>query len=245
MSSAIANLLKCGDIQRDIFFGTFLNHQKVGEMICVNDENLGDSYLFERWSIHGIDFVACFRLLSEDSLVVHDIGYSYTSHEIFLELKSQRQLQLYNQFIEKLTAEGKTVEEVKSRARAQGKDPELFNYVPFTREVLEERLPPGKKTIMGDRHTTIEVLERQKEIPHDLQRPRLNRYLLEPSASILALLALSEESTLQEDCRLWRRTFLADAPRGIKLSTTLPFLVDTIEIVPEIYAFPDKELQVE
>jgi len=245
MSSAIANLLKCGDIQRDIFFGTFLHHQKVGEMICVNDENLGDSYLFERWSIHGIDFVACFRLLSEDSMIVHDIGYAYTPHEAFLELKSQRQLQLYNQFIDKLTAEGKTVEEIKSKAAAQGKDPHLFDYVPFSREVLEERLPPGKKTIMGDRHTTIEVLERQKEIPNDLQRPRLNRYLLEPSASIVALLALVEGDTLEEDCRAWCHAFLADAPRNIKLSTTLPFLAETIEIFPEIFAFPDKELQVE
>lgn len=245
--SSIATLKRCGDIQRDIFFSNFLHHNKVGEMTCVNDEGTGDTFLFERWRIHGVDFVACFRLLSEDSLIAHDVQFAYRPHEELLAIKSERQLQLYTEFVEKLTAEGKTVAEVKAKAVAQGKDPTLFDFSPYTREMLEEKLPAGKKTIMGDRNTVIEVLERQLEIPNDLQRPRLNRFFLEIDASIKTLLAFSEdaeEEVLAAQCKDWKERFLVDAPRGINLKTTVPFLRETIEIVPTIYEFPAKELNV-
>lgn len=245
--SSIATLKRCGDIQREIFFSNFLHHNKVGEMTCVNDEGSGDTFLFERWRIHGVDFVACFRLLSEDSLITHDISFAYRPHEELLAIKSERQLQLYTEFVEKLRAEGKTVEEVKAKAVAQGKDPTLFDYSPYTREMLEEKLPAGKKTIMGDRNTVIEVLERQQEIPNDLQRPRLNRYFLEVDATIKSLMALSEdveEDVLESQCKEWIERFLVNAPRGINLRTVVPFLRETIEIVPTIYEFPAKELNV-
>jgi hypothetical protein len=237
--SAILDLTKCGDIQRSIFYSSFLMHNKVGEMVCINDEDTGDSYIFERWQIHGVDFVACFKLLSEDSLITTCVGYQYLDHSIILEEKTARQRALYQQFLEKLQAEGKSLVEIKRQAEAQGRDSSLLDFKEYTRDMLEEKLPAGKKTIQGDRNSTIEVLERQKEIPNDLQRPRLNRYFLEPCNSIRALLTLGEE-----DLIAWKHHFLEESPRTLPLNTRLPFLKETIVIRPEIYEFPAKELLV-
>ena len=214
-------------------------------MMCVNDEGSGDSFIFERWQIHGINFVACFRLLSEDSLITSGVGYSYSSHLLILEEKTAQQRVLYLQFLEKLQAEGKSLVEIKKQAEAQGKDSSLLDFKEYTRELLEDKLPPGKKTIQGDRSTTIEVLERQKEIPNDLQRARLNRYYLDPDNTIQTLLDLPEDDRLQENLDAWKHHFLSEAPRSLNLSTTLPFLSDTIEIRPQIFEFPAKELMVE
>ncbi len=214
-------------------------------MICVNDEESGDSYIFERWQIHGIDFVACFRLLSEDSLITSGIGYSYSPHEVILQEKTAHQRVLYLQFLEKLQAEGKSLVEIKKQAEAQGKDSSLLDFKEYTRELLEEKLPPGKKTIQGDRTTTIEVLERQKEIPNDLQRARLNRYYLDPNNIIQTLLDLTTGDSFQEDLLAWRHHYLSETPRALQLSTSLPFLNETIVIRPEIFEFPAKELMVE
>lgn len=243
--SVLEDLRLCGDVQRKIFYSNFLIHNRVGEMICVNDEESGDSFIFERWQIHGIDFVACFKLLSEDSMISAGIGYHYVSHEVILEEKTKRQKLLYVQFLEKLHSEGKSLAEIKRQAEAQGKDPSLFDFKEYTREMLEEKLPPGKKTIQGDRSETIEVLERQKEIPNDLQRARLNRYFLEPSATIQTLLGLTEGDTFDEDLLAWKHHFLVESPRELHLSTSLPFLKETVIIRPEIFEFPAKELMVE
>lgn len=242
--SAIEDLKKCGDIQRIIFFTNFLIHNQVGEMICVNDESTGDSFMFERWQIHGVDFVACFRLLSEDSLISAGINYTYRRHEILLEEKTARQRQLHQQFLDKLEAEGKTLAEVKRKAEAQGKDPSLLDCKEYTREMLDEKLPAGKKTIQGDRNTYIEVLERQLEVPNDLQRPRLNRFILEPSEVIKSFIAAPEES-MEENIAAFRSQCLISAPRDIPVNTSLPFLKETILIYPEIFEFPAKELRVD
>jgi hypothetical protein len=239
--SAVNDLRKCGDIQRTIFFTNFLVHNQVGEMICVSDESTGDSYMFERWQINGVDFVACFRLLSEDSLISAGIHYVYKRHEILLEEKTYRQRQLHQQFLDKLAAEGKTLAEVKRKAEAQGKDPTLLDCKEYTRDMLEDKLPAGKKTIQGDRNTYIEVLERQQEVPNDLQRPRLNRFILTPSKSIRDFIATSEES-FEESIALFKSEHLEYAPRDIPVNTSLPFLRETILVVPEIFEFPAKEL---
>jgi hypothetical protein len=243
--SALQDLTKCGDIQRQIFYTNFLIHNRVGEMICVNDEESGDSFIFERWQIHGVNFVACFRLLSEDSLISSGVGYSYSPHEVILQEKTAYQRVLYTQFLEKLQAEGKSLAEIKRQAEAQGKDSSLLDFKEYTREMLEEKLPPGKKTIQGDRNTTIEVLERQKEIPNDLQRARLNRYFLDANNTIQTLLDLTNDETLQENIDAWKHHFLVEAPRTLPLSTTLPFLSETIEIRPQIFEFPAKEMLIE
>ena len=125
--SAIVDLRKCGDIQRTIFYSSFLSHRQVGEMICVSDQPTGDSYIFEHWQIHGVDFVACFHLLSEDSLITSGIHFTYRPHEILLEEKTARQRVLHQQFLEKIEAEGKTLAEIKRKAELAGKDPSMFD----------------------------------------------------------------------------------------------------------------------
>ena len=242
--SAIDDLIKCGDIQRQIFFSNFLVHNRVGEMICVNDEGTGDSFIFERWQINGVDFVACFHLLSEDSLITKGVGYQYKSYGYILEEKTERQRVLYQQFLEKLQAENRSLADLKKQALEQGKDATLFDFKEYTREMLEEKLPSGKKTIQGDRNSTIEVLERQVEIPNDLQRPRLNRYFLEPSVEIKQFMRFSGDN-VEEEIAAWKRDHLLEAPRNLLLNTKLPFLKSEILIIPDIFEFPAKELQVE
>lgn len=242
--TAIQDLRKCGDIQRTIFYSSFLTHKQVGEMICVNDEPTGDSYLFEHWQIHGVNFVACFRLLSEDSLITGGIHFTYRRHEILLEEKTARQRVLHQQFLDKLEAEGKTLAEVKRKAEAAGKDPSLFDCKEYTREMLEEKLPAGKKTIQGDRNSYIELLERQSEVPNDLQRPRLNRFLVNPNDIIKSFIACGEEN-IEAKIAEFRETQLIAAPLELGLNTSLPFLRETIEIIPEIFEFPAKELHVD
>ena len=162
-----------------------------------------------------------------------------------MEEKTARQRVLYQQFLEKLQAEGKSLVEIKRQAEAQGRDATLLDFKEYTREMLEEKLPAGKKTIQGDRSSTIEVLERQKEIPNDLQRPRLNRYFLEPGPIILALLNVTEGESFEEDLIVWKHHHLTESPRNLPLITRLPFLKETITIKPEIFEFPAKELMVE
>ena len=245
--SSINALIKCGDFQRELFFSSFLTHNRPGEIVCVNNDSNGDSYIFEHWQINGVDFVACFRLLSEDSLIVEDVAYQYVSHERFLKDKSEQQRLLHDRFLEKLKEQGRTLKEAKAELERQGRDPSILDMREYTREMLEERLLPGKKTIQGDRYTNIEVLERQKEIPNDLQRPRLNQYFLTPSVHIQDFIKtdVTELERLKEIGEEWKRHFLVEAPRGIGLNTTLPFYQDVIDINPIIYEFPAKELNIE
>lgn len=237
MSSSIAALIDCGETQRKLFFRNFLSHNRIGEMICVNDEERGDTIIFERWMVNGIAFVAAFCLLSEESMVVSDINIQYRSHEELLTIKTEQQRELYNKFLAKLEQEGTSIEKVKKQLMEKGEETSHLDFKPYTRDLLEERLPAGKKTIMGDRNSTIEVLERQKEVPSDLQRPRLNRYILTPSESIQLL----QEIASDEDLKEWEEKNLVQTPKELDLSTPLPFLKHLIYIHPTIYYFPDKE----
>ena len=237
MSSAIAALLDAGDNQRKLFFRNFLTHNKIGEMICVNDEERGDTIIFERWMVNGIQFVAAFCLLSEESLIVSGKTVLYQNHENLLDIKTSQQRVMYEKFLDKLAAENMTLEEVKKKLMDKGEETSHLDFKPYTRDMIEDRLPPGKKTIMGDRNSTIEVLERQKEIPSDLQRARLNRYVLVCPESIEELKKISSEEELSE----WEERYLVKPPREIELSTTVPFLKDLVYITPTIYSFPEKE----
>lgn len=240
MSSAIATLVNCGEMQRKLFYRNFLSHNRVGEMICVNDDVRGDTLLFERWSINGVSFVATFCLLSEESMIVGGRNVAYRNHESLLEIKTAQQREIYGKFVARLEAEGHTVEEVKKKMMEAGEETSHLDFKPYTREMLEDRLPAGKKTIMGDRNSVIEVLERQKEIPSDLQRPRMNRYLLVPPDAIELLKMLKTD----EELRQWEEDHLEYPPKDLDLSTTLPFLKHLIYIEPTIYSFPDKEAMV-
>lgn len=75
MQDAIDLLVSAGEHQKRLFYSNFLSSNKVGEIICVQCDDSGDTYMFERWSVTGIDFIVAFRLLSEDSMIVADISY--------------------------------------------------------------------------------------------------------------------------------------------------------------------------
>lgn len=75
MQDAIDLLVSAGEHQKRLFYSNFLSSNKVGEIICVQCDDSGDTYMFERWSVTGLDFIVAFRLLSEDSMIVADISY--------------------------------------------------------------------------------------------------------------------------------------------------------------------------
>lgn len=242
--SCLADLIRCGEIQKELFYSQLFTHNRAGEITCVNDATSGDSIIFERWHICGVEFVAGFRLLSEDSLIVRDIHYSYSSHLALLEEKTQRQKVLYRQFLEKLALEGRSLAQVKKELEESGKDSSLLDFKEYTREMLEERLPSGKKTIQGDRNTNVELMERQSEIPNDLQRPRLNQYFLTISAEIQELISLVTKEGEAETADIitkWRADNLIQPSIALGLSTALPFMKEMIIVIPRIFEFPAKE----
>jgi hypothetical protein len=245
--SAADILLKCGEIQKVLFFENFMTHLRPGEIMCINEPEWGDTLIFEHWRIHGIDFILNFKLLSEDSLIARGINPSYTRHEVLLEEKTLQQRDLHAQFLERLRLDGKTLDQVKKQFEQEGRDGSLLDFKEYTREMLEERLTPGKKTIQGDRNSNVEVLERQKEIPSDLQRPRLNQYFLTPPSAIEDLKALDglEETIFDEKVEEWKALYLEPAPKAPGLRTTYPLFKEVVSISPRIYSFPDKELQID
>ena len=244
MQDAIDLLRQAGEYQKKMFYNNFLKNNKVGEMICVNCDDSGDTYLFERWSVCGHDFVVTFCLQSEDSLLVTDTNYTYRPIASFVDEKERDNKKRF-ELLEKDLMEKRqmTLQELRDEIERSGKDSSFLQYVEFTRDQIEDRLPPGKKTIQGDRNSCIVILERQKEVPNDLQRPRLNEYVLGMPEEILQLI----DHTAQGDDEMkgFATNFLKAAPRDLNLSSTLPFFCHTQFVKPTIYAFPERELDVE
>lgn len=256
MQNAIDLLRQAGEHQKRLFYTNFLKNNKVGEMICVNCDDSGDTYLFERWQVNGIDFVVSFCLQSEDSLLVSDTNYVYKPIAQFVDEKERDNKLRFQSLAKDLMEKRKmTIPELCDEVERSGKDSSFLKYVEFTREQIEDRLPPGKKTIQGDRNSCIVVLERQKDIPNDLQRPRLNEYVLGMPTAILELINHSVGAEAEQDdesphsIKSLMTEFAADhlqpAPRELQLSTTLPFYVQTQYVKPTIYSFPERELDVE
>lgn len=75
MQDVLDLLVSAGEHQKRLFYNNFLTSNKVGEIICVQCDDSGDTYMFERWCVAGIDFIVGYRLMSEDSLIVADISY--------------------------------------------------------------------------------------------------------------------------------------------------------------------------
>ena len=75
MQDVLDLLVSAGEHQKRLFYNNFLTSNKVGEIICVQCDDSGDTYMFERWCVADIDFIVGFRLLSEDSMIVADISY--------------------------------------------------------------------------------------------------------------------------------------------------------------------------
>lgn len=134
-----------------------------------------------------------------------------------------------------------TLEEYRAEIEREGRDASFLRYEEFTRDHIEDRIPPGKKTIQGDRNSCIVVLERQKDIPNDLQRARLNEYVMGMPDEILQLMNHEND----DEMKGFSTNFLKLAPKSLGLSTTLPFFIHTQIIKPTIYAFPEKEVDVE
>lgn len=255
MQDSIELLRQAGEHQKKMFYSNFLKNNKVGEMICVNCDDSGDTYLFERWQVNGVDFIVSFCLRSEDSLLVAGINYTYKPIEGFVEEKERDNKRRFDSLAKDLMEKRKmTVDELCDEIERGGKDSSFLRYVEFTRDQIEDRLPPGKKTIQGDRNSCILVLERQKEIPNDLQRPRLNEYVLGMPEAILQLINHSVGVEVEEDesprsmmnlMKDFASDYLQPAPREMQLSTTLPFFRYTQFVTPTIYAFPERELDVE
>jgi hypothetical protein len=242
MQDAIDLLVSAGEHQKRLFYSNFLSNNKVGEIICVQCDDSGDTYMFERWSVTGLDFVVAFRLLSEDSMIVADMSYQYQPIQSFVDAKESDNRRRFEQLETSLKEKrNMTIEEYRAEVEASGRDASFLRYEEFTRDHIEDRIPPGKKTIQGDRNSCIVVLERQKDIPNDLQRARLNEYVMGMPDEILQLMNHEND----DEMKGFSTNFLKFAPKSLGLSTTLPFFIHTQIIKPTIYAFPEKEVDVE
>jgi len=238
---ALDVLFQCAEIQKKLFFTNFLHNNKLGEITAVNGVDNEDSFLFERFEVHGKGIIVAFRLLCEDTLISENISFSYIPIHQFIEEKNKELKNRFEIYLEKLGAEGKTLQDAKEEYRSQGGDPSNLDYKEFTRDVLEDSLQPGRKRINGDRNSRLQIMHRQSEIPNDLQRARLNVFELPMPTELLEyLVCVTEEARIE-----WEEKHLHESPRHIDLSCKLPFLAKVTDVFPRIYEFPAKELDVE
>lgn len=231
---------QCADTQKKLFYRHFLNNNKVGEITCVNGLENEDSYLFERFEVNGVGFIVVFRLVSEDSMISEGISYRERAVEDFVALKRNEIRKKYDEFLERLRVEGKTLAQAAEEVQKAGGDPAMVDYKEFTREQLEDTMAPGRRRINGDRNTRIQILYRQTEIPNDLQRAGLEVFELPMPEAVMDLLV-----TLQEEDRIsWKKENLVDNDVRDDLGCHLPFLKGSVDVHPSIYRFPEKELDV-
>lgn len=240
MSTAIDTLLACGDRQRQLFFEHFLTRNRIGEIVCVQTPS-EDSVLFERWEVHGKGFIGTTILYSEDSLIVAGKQATYRPIEEFVQDREQANKARFAQLHELLKKDNLTLEEAKKKALEAGQDPTVFDYREIKRHDIEDRLPPGKKTIQGDRRSEILVCERQSEIPNNLQQAPLNVYKIAVPEFLKEFAQLEEEEKITK----WIEENTVPAPTDIGLSTTLPFFKEIHYVSPTIYQFPANEVDVE
>lgn len=236
--NAAQTLRACADLQRELFFQQFMSSGKQGEITCVNGVDNSDTVLFERFS----DFIVVFRLLSEDTCDATDRHYKELPVEIFVREKSEEQTEKYKQFLHSLVLQKKSLDEVKQEILSSGGDPASVDLVPFTRSHLEEMLQPGRKRINGDRNTRIQIMMRSSDIPNDLQRPAVLVYTLPMPPEIDHF--YQGISTLEERNE-WEDENLEPMFRDVQVGTTLPMYKHVVNVLPIIYRFPEKEVDVE
>jgi hypothetical protein len=223
--SPIELLRECGAFQEKMFFRHFMSTGRVGEIMASQITDEGDRVFFERFCVADINFVASFRILMEDTMIMRGMNFSYKKIEDFVAVREN---------------------ENRIRFRDRAKEDEV--YEEFTRVMIEDRLSPGKMTINGDRNTQIRILFRQVDIPSDKQQPRLNEYILIKPLEVLELEQLldrfeNEDLTEEEylsEVATWKRVHLeanlkSDFP---DLGTSIPFLKETFSITPRIYEWP-------
>jgi hypothetical protein len=224
-------LRACGLFQQKMFFRHFMSTGRVGEIMAsqVNDE--GDRIFFERYCVADISFVAMYKVLMEDTLIIEGVQFSYKKIEDFVAVRENENRLRFNE---------------------RGQPDEV--YVEFTRAMVDERLTPGKMTINGDRNTQIRILYRQLEVPSDVQQPRLNEYILLKPLEVLELeqhLDMFEQGHLKEDEYLVRIAEWKNANLNLEmqkefpeLGTGIPFLRGCNRVTPRIYEWP-REIDVE
>jgi hypothetical protein len=240
MAASIDLLYTCAERQKNLFYENFLSRGRVGEILCVQNAQ-EDTVLFERWEIHGKGFISSTVLLCEDSLTVMGVSARRRPIADFVEDREQVNQQRFVELQKLLEKDGLTLEEAKQKAIDAGQSPTPFIYSEVTRGSIEDRLPSGKKTIQGDRRSEIMVLERQVEVPSDLQQSSLNVYQVLIPEFIAEFVALKEE----EDIVKWITDNTCRPDESVKLSSTLPFINHVHYVYPTIYEWPDKEVDVE
>lgn len=235
---ASQTLRACADIQRELFFAQFMSSGKTGEITCINGVDNSDTILFERFS----EFIVGYRLLSEDTCDATDRKYKELPVADFIKEKGEEQSTKYKQFLHSLVLEKKTLDEVKEEIVAGGGDPASVDFVPFTRSHLEEMLQPGRKRINGDRSTRIQIMSRSTDIPNDLQRPAVSVYVLPMPAAVDHF--YNSIATLEERAE-WEDENLQPMFRDVHVGTSLPLYKHVVNVMPTIYRFPEKEVDVE
>jgi len=241
VSSAYETFMEVGETQRRLFYRNFLSNNRVGEIVCVNGFDDEDSFLFERFEVNSVGFIVCFRLVSEDSMISESISHSYVPVADFIQLMNTVLVRKHKDLLKKIETEGTTMAKLKKELEDEGRDPSVLDCVEFTRDKLEAELTTGRKRVSGDRSTEIQLLQRQLEVPNNLQRPRLNRYVLPLPDEIYSLV----ESKSDEETEQWKKDYLVSTPTGMELGCHLPLLRDKIDVFPTIYSFPEKEFDVE
>ena len=223
----------CANFQSKMFLRHFMGSGKIGEIMCSQINDQGDRIFFERYCIMDTQFIAAYRILMEDSMIIENVQFDYKKIEEFVQVRETENLR---RFHEKKGEESKVP------------------YEEFTRAMVEDRLSPGKMTINGDRNTIIRILYRQTEVPNDAQQPRLNEYALLKPLEVIELeqlgdrfhdLSLSSEAYLLQLAE-WKQLYLSPNMQTTypDLSTTLPFLKGVTRVTPRIYEWP-RELDVE
>ena len=240
MATAYETLIECGEIQKKLFFKSFLSNNRVGEIICINGVDNEDSFMFEHFMVRNIGIVVAYRLLCEDSMIVEKALHFREPIHHLVEIINRNQNERYEALVEKFRKAGKTIEDVKKEMKEAGKNPDILNKREFTRDDIEEDLAPGRKRISGDRNSEIQILQRQTDIPNDLQRPAVNRYILPMPEKLLELMELPEEEVLT-----WKAANLVNMPVELDIGCHLPMLMERVDVVPAIYEFPEREVDVE
>lgn len=231
---------QCADTQKKLFYRHFLCNNKVGEITCVNGLENEDSYLFERFEVNGVGFIVVFRLACEDSMIAEGMTYRERPIEDFVAIKRDEVRKRYDEFLERLKVEGKTLAQAAEEVQKAGGDPSIVDYKEFTRAQLEDTMTPGRRRINGDRNTRIQILYRQTEVPSDLQQAGLEVFELPMPESVMDLLVTLQEEEREE----WKSQHLVDNDVKDDLGCHLPFLKTRIDVYPSIYRFPEKELDV-
>lgn len=233
METSVGLLGKCASYQQTLFFRHFMSSGKVGEIMASQVNDHGDRIFFERFLAGDLSFVVVYHVYMEDSMILENVQFSYRKIADFVDLR-----------------------ENENRLRFEGilaLKPDAV-YEEFTRSMVEDRLPPGKMTINGDRNSQIRILYRQVDVPSDAEQPRLNEYILLKPLAVLVLEQLIdkfEKEILSSDeyvrqLNEWKVHNLQHNMQNLygDLATALPFLKEVTRVTPRIYEWP-RELDAE